>query len=64
MTACEPGREEPVGLRIRQDVPHSARMYDFFLGGKDNFAVDREAAERVLTVFPTMRTAVRANRTF
>ncbi|KJS54908.1 methyltransferase [Streptomyces rubellomurinus subsp. indigoferus] len=64
MTADEPGREEPVGLRIRQDVPHSARMYDYFLGGKDNFAVDREAAERVLTVFPTMRTAVRANRTF
>ncbi|KJS57945.1 methyltransferase, partial [Streptomyces rubellomurinus] len=53
-----------MGLRIRQDVPHSARMYDYFLGGKDNFAVDREAAERVLTVFPTMRTAVRANRTF
>ncbi|MFG2847309.1 SAM-dependent methyltransferase [Kitasatospora sp. NPDC048296] len=65
MTAAEPGRSgEPVVPHIRQDIPHSARMYDYFLGGKDNFAVDREAAERVLTVFPTMRTAVRANRTF
>jgi hypothetical protein len=39
-------------------------MYDYFLGGKDNYAVDREAAERVLTAFPNMRTAVRANRAF
>jgi hypothetical protein len=39
-------------------------MYDYFLGGKDHYAVDREAAERVLTVFPTMRTAVWANRAF
>nr|WP_243639068.1 SAM-dependent methyltransferase [Streptacidiphilus pinicola] len=39
-------------------------MYDYFLGGKDHYAVDREAAERVLTVFPNMRTAVQANRAF
>ncbi|MGW2372187.1 MULTISPECIES: SAM-dependent methyltransferase [Kitasatospora] len=64
MTATEHGPAQPAGPRIRQDIPHSARMYDYFLGGKDNFAVDREAAERVLTAFPTMRTAVRANRTF
>ncbi|MFJ9775926.1 SAM-dependent methyltransferase [Kitasatospora sp. NPDC101157] len=64
MTATDPDPAEPAGPQIRQDIPHSARMYDYFLGGKDNFAVDREAAERVLTAFPTMRTAVRANRTF
>ncbi|MFI9365155.1 SAM-dependent methyltransferase [Kitasatospora sp. NPDC053057] len=64
MSATEPDPAEPTGPQIRQDIPHSARMYDYFLGGKDNFAVDREAAERVLTAFPTMRTAVRANRTF
>ncbi|MFJ7906529.1 SAM-dependent methyltransferase [Kitasatospora sp. NPDC096204] len=63
-TAAEYGSEESAALHIRQDIPHSARMYDYFLGGKDNFAVDREAAERVLTVFPTMRTAVHANRAF
>ena len=64
MTVTDPDPAEPAGPQIRQDIPHSARMYDYFLGGKDNFAVDREAAERVLTAFPTMRTAVRANRTF
>jgi hypothetical protein len=58
------GQDVPLSTRIRQDVPHSARMYDYFLGGKDNYAVDREAAERVLGVFPNMRTAVRANRGF
>ncbi|WP_084725588.1 SAM-dependent methyltransferase [Streptacidiphilus melanogenes] len=58
------GQDVPLSTRIRQDVPHSARMYDYFLGGKDHYAVDREAAERVLVVFPNMRTAVQANRGF
>jgi hypothetical protein len=30
---------------IDTSVPNAARMYDYWLGGKDNFAVDREAAE-------------------
>ncbi|WP_051943029.1 SAM-dependent methyltransferase [Streptacidiphilus rugosus] len=64
MTAGDLGSEAPLSTHIQQDVPHSARMYDYFLGGKDNYAVDREAGERVLTVFPNMRTAVRANRAF
>jgi hypothetical protein len=64
MSAEDLGRGIPLSTRIRQDVPHSARMYDYFLGGKDNYAVDREAAERVLEVFPNMRTAVQANRAF
>jgi hypothetical protein len=64
MSAEDLGRDMPLSTRIRQDVPHSARMYDYFLGGKDHYAVDREAAERVLGVFPNMRTAVQANRAF
>ena len=44
--------------------PSAARMYDFFLGGKDNFAVDREAAEQFLEAFPDVPTAARANRAF
>ncbi len=44
--------------------PHPARMYDYFLGGKDHFAADREAAGNVLAAFPSMRTAARENRTF
>ncbi|MEU2354384.1 SAM-dependent methyltransferase [Streptomyces misionensis] len=45
-------------------VPHSARMYDYYLGGTTNFPADREAAGRALAVFPYARTAARANRGF
>ena len=45
-------------------VPYPARMYDLFLGGKDNFPADREAAGQVAAAFPTIRTAARANRAF
>ena len=43
---------------------HPARVYDYWLGGKDNFAADREAAERVLAASPGLRFRVRANRAF
>lgn len=49
---------------LRTDVPHSARMYDYYLGGKDNFAADREAADKVLSIFPDVATGARANRRF
>ncbi|MBP2705960.1 SAM-dependent methyltransferase [Microbispora sp. RL4-1S] len=39
-------------------------MYDFFLGGKDNFAADREAAEQVMAVAPITREVARGNRAF
>jgi S-adenosyl methyltransferase len=45
-------------------VPHSSRMYDYLLGGKDNFAADREAAEQLVAIDPDVRRAVRANRAF
>jgi len=44
--------------------PHSARMYDYFLNGKDNYAADRETAEKAIASWPSVRTAVRENRTF
>ena len=53
---------EPVDLR--QDRPTPARMYDYFLGGKDNYAVDREAAERVKEAIPNTREIVWENRFF
>ena len=43
---------------------HPARIYDYCLGGKDNFAADRETAERALTVWPAVRVSVRENRAF
>jgi len=39
-------------------------MYDYYLGGKDNYAADREAAEKALTVVPHGRRIARANRAF
>jgi O-methyltransferase involved in polyketide biosynthesis len=45
-------------------TPHPARMYDYFLGGKNNFAVDREAAERAMELVPYSREVAWANRQF
>jgi hypothetical protein len=44
--------------------PAAARIYDYLLGGKDNYAVDRAAADRVLAVAPDQRRLARANRAF
>jgi hypothetical protein len=44
--------------------PSNARMYDYFLGGYHNFAIDRAAAERVLAVEPDFALLLRANRAF
>ncbi|WP_037570576.1 SAM-dependent methyltransferase [Phaeacidiphilus oryzae] len=57
-----PDGREPVELRT--DVPHSARMYDYYLGGKDNFPADRAAAERFVANAPSVPDAARANRRF
>jgi SAM-dependent methyltransferase len=44
--------------------PHPARMYDAYLGGKDNYAADREAVRQVLRAAPEVRDTARANRAF
>jgi hypothetical protein len=43
---------------------HSARRYNYWLGGKDNFAVDRESGELIAAAFPTVRTMAVENRGF
>jgi trans-aconitate methyltransferase len=45
-------------------VAHQARIYDYWLGGKDNFAADRAAAEEAMAVYPGVATGARANRQF
>jgi len=45
-------------------VPHIARVYDYWLGGKDNFAADRELGEQALQAYPKLVFSVRANRAF
>jgi len=44
--------------------PHTARMYNYFLGGKDNYEVDRAAAQEVLRAAPEARDIARHNRAF
>jgi S-adenosyl methyltransferase len=44
--------------------PSVARMYDYYLGGKDNYAVDREVGDQVLAAFPNVRDIARDNRRF
>jgi S-adenosyl methyltransferase len=55
--------DEPLS-KLDTNVAHSARVYDYWLGGKDNFAADREAGDRVISIRPQIRSDVRQNRAF
>ncbi|EFL22039.1 LOW QUALITY PROTEIN: conserved hypothetical protein, partial [Streptomyces himastatinicus ATCC 53653] len=52
------------GQDIDTSKPHPARMYDYYLGGKDNYEIDREAAERIIRQSPDILDSARANRQF
>jgi hypothetical protein len=56
----EPGNE----LDLHLDRAHGARIYDYVLGGKDNYAPDRAAAEGAMRAWPGLRTSMRSNRAF
>jgi hypothetical protein len=45
-------------------TPHSARVWDYWLGGKDHYAIDRALGDRILSAIPRQRAHVRANREF
>jgi hypothetical protein len=66
MTAFDSGDPDGSGLPTEIDTsrPHPARMYDYLLGGKDNFAADRETVNIALEAWPAARTASRENRAF
>lgn len=51
-------------VEIDTSKPHPARIYDYLLGGKDNYEVDRQAADRLAAVAPEVFIGVRANRAF
>ncbi|HEY1919094.1 MAG TPA: SAM-dependent methyltransferase [Streptosporangiaceae bacterium] len=61
-TAGPPDRDAPPRLDIT--VAHQSRIYNYLLGGKDNFAADREAADRALEAFPGLAAWARNNRAF
>jgi hypothetical protein len=55
-------RWSPAGVDL--STPNTARIYDYLLGGKDNYAADREVGEQLLSVIPEARTAARENHAF
>jgi len=61
MRSAEPDTEV---VRFNPNAPHPARVYDYWLGGKDNYAADRELGESMLAANPGLRIAARANRAF
>ncbi len=56
--------EEQAPAGIDPSVPSVARIYDYWLGGKDNFASDRAAADKLLEYVPDAREMCRENRAF
>ncbi len=54
-------QQEP---RLDSNVPHSARVWNYWLGGKDNFAVDRELADQIRQVYPDIVEVARTARGF
>jgi hypothetical protein len=59
-----PADRRPASLALDPSVPNPARRYDYWLGGKDNFAADRASGDKVAAVFPAIRTAAIENRRF
>lgn len=61
--SADRGRSGPAP-KIDTSVPHPARRYNYWLGGKDNFAADRASGDQIAQVMPTVRLAVMENRRF
>jgi hypothetical protein len=58
-----PGRDD-WRTTFRPDIPSSARIYDYFLGGKNNYAADRDAGDQITARLPNIREAAQVNRAF
>jgi hypothetical protein len=63
-TAVTDEWDRTVDPRLDTGVPHVARVYDYWLSGKDNFTADRVAAEEAIAAFPGIRLSAQANRAF
>jgi len=64
LRAAMDAAEQPPAPDIDITKPHTARIYDHLLGGKNNYAADREAAERLIKLVPHVKLGARANRRF
>jgi hypothetical protein len=59
-----PSASEDLAAHLRTDVPHSARVWNYWLGGKDNYAADRETGDKVREAFPGVVDVARQARAF
>ncbi len=60
-SSSAPGQERP---KIDTTVPHSARIWNYWIGGKDNYPVDRAAGDQVIATFPDITRMARSARAF
>ncbi|WP_378730547.1 SAM-dependent methyltransferase [Nocardia brasiliensis] len=49
---------------IRTDVPHSARIWNYWMGGKDNYAIDRAVGDASVAIYPDITTMAKQSRQF
>lgn len=59
----EPG-PRPAPARVRADIAHNARVWNYWLGGEDNYPVDRVVGDRVTGMYPSIGEVARADRAF
>jgi hypothetical protein len=63
--SSSPGEpDSTAGTAIDTTVPHSARIWNYWLGGKDNYAVDRDAGDQYKEIFPAIAVVARTSRAF
>src|SRR5260370_14707461 len=60
----EPPDRDDWRTTFRPDIPSSARIYDYFLGGKDNYPADPDAGDQIRAHLPNIREAAQINRAF
>src|SRR5689334_20359933 len=59
-----PRSQEELLAELDTTAPHSARVWNYWLGGKDNFAIDRQVGEQVMKMLPSIVEQARADRAF
>jgi hypothetical protein len=64
VTENEPSVGQERSSRLDTSVPHSARVWNYWLGGKDNFAADRAVGDQVREMYPEIVEVARASRAF
>ena len=63
-SSSSPGAEGTASTKLDTSTPHTARVWNYWLGGKDNFAADRDAGDQVEAMIPGIVDSARANRAF